>query len=108
MSDENKDDQSGHVVGQEQIARYLELFNYNDHYEYYVTYQKKLQTSLKEFQFNNVKNMLDHCFVLAMHDENIYDAICYYNGASIELNLVEIRSIRVVNPDEYAFVVYTD
>ena len=80
----------------------------NDEKDYYVIYKKVNQRVKRELKFNQVKELKDNKFVIAMHHEDVHDSICYYNGEEIILDHNEIYAVRVIDPEEYDFVVYTD
>ncbi|WP_112181466.1 MULTISPECIES: hypothetical protein [Paraliobacillus] len=80
----------------------------NDEKDYYVIYQKASQSAKRELKFNQVKKLHDNKYAIAMHNEDFNDAIRYYNGEEIILEENEIFEVRIIDPDEYDFVVYTD
>ncbi|WP_067837339.1 hypothetical protein [Amphibacillus sediminis] len=104
----------GEQVGQrfserdrQQALECLNTFK-QDKFDYYVIYQKDNQKTIREFHFNQV-NVLDNGqYLVAMHHEDMHDFVCYYNGESVTLLPDEVLKVRIVNPDEYDFVVYTD
>lgn len=80
----------------------------NDEKDYYVIYQKANQSAKRELKFNHVKKLIENKYAIAMHNEDFNDAIRYYNGEEIILEENEIFEVRIIDPDEYDFVVYTD
>lgn len=90
----------------EEALMVLDHFEKDDH-DYYVIYQKDNQ-AVKELQFNQVKKTADNSYLIKMYHEDVYDSVCYYCGEEVVLTSDEIVKVRIVEPDEYDFVVYTD
>ncbi|CQR46962.1 hypothetical protein BN1058_01249 [Paraliobacillus sp. PM-2] len=95
------------ILEQENAIDRLEHFKANDK-EYYVVYQKENQRAKRELKFNKVNKRSDDTFAIAMHTEDKTNAIRYYHGEEIILSKDEIIQLRIIDPGEYDFVVYTD
>lgn len=110
MSETSDSDQFYHRFSEHDKQEALDCLDHfiNDEKEYYVIYQKNYQTSVRELKFNQVEKNTDNHYRIAMHQENMHDSVCYYNGEKVELTSNEILKIRIVDPKEYEFVVYTD
>ncbi|MCZ0702375.1 hypothetical protein J2T56_000932 [Natronobacillus azotifigens] len=106
MGETNDSDRFSEYDKQDSI-KFLDRF-INEEKEYYVIYQKKKQNTIRELQFNQVKKLSENRYLITMHQENLHHSVCYYVGEEVELTSDEILKIRIVDPLDYDFVVYTD
>ncbi|MDL4841642.1 hypothetical protein [Aquibacillus rhizosphaerae] len=88
----------------------LELLNdfNNDQNDYFVVYKKEDQATEHEMQFNKVTRIDAENYLIAMHNEDYHEGIRYYTGEDIRLNRLDIINVKVVDPSEFDFVVFTD
>ncbi|GGM27448.1 hypothetical protein GCM10011351_11650 [Paraliobacillus quinghaiensis] len=107
---EANDNEAFHGQSAEEREKALELLSHfvNDEKDYYVIYKKTNQRVKRELKFNQVKELKNNKFAIAMHHEDVHDSVCYYSGEEVILDHNEIYDVHVIDPEEYDFVVYTD
>lgn len=108
--DESNDSEA--LQGQK-ILKHEHAINQLKHFEdknkdYYIVYQKENQRMKRELKFNKVKILDRSNYAIAMHTEDEADNVRYYHGEEVILHEDEIIAIRIIDPEEYDFVVYTD